>query len=257
MKSRYWSLIVKRYTLCDLTLKKDKLVALSGIARKIQGLLGSDYVAGLWRDQLPYALLWSVNSHTGGPCYRAKEYIAPWWAWTSIEGCITYPAGPYELPNSQCESLSILDASITLANPENPFGQAKDGFLRVRGRLGMATWISPDTPANWIENTSVSIANYLPPVRTDSGIQHPRSFEVCPSNDGCASILLNDVTESSERHQAFFLPIVLSSHRSEGLLLLSLPCGRFVRIGMMSIWDQNQRVKEILNSFIERELTII
>lgn len=53
-----WSNIVLEYTRCDLTVKSDKLVALSGIANMMRKKMGDDeYLAGLWRKWLPYQLL--------------------------------------------------------------------------------------------------------------------------------------------------------------------------------------------------------
>lgn len=53
-----WSSIVEDYYRCSLTSEDDKLVDLSGVAQQIAGLYKqSDYVAGLWREDIPGALL--------------------------------------------------------------------------------------------------------------------------------------------------------------------------------------------------------
>jgi Heterokaryon incompatibility protein (HET) len=56
-----WNRIVDLYTRCDLTKASDKLIALSGIAIEFHRTrLSPDdqYLAGLWKSQLPNALLW-------------------------------------------------------------------------------------------------------------------------------------------------------------------------------------------------------
>jgi hypothetical protein len=165
----------------------------------------------------------------------------------------------YRLLDRKGECLTILEISIKLASEENPFGQVTDGFLRVRGRLDVATWAWPSHHSNWAEDTSMAIANYVPPFRSISSVQNPMRFEVCPSEDKPSLIYLDDVTKDPVSQQAFFLPVYVQSTKYtsqlEGLLLLPLPCGRFVRIGKMSIGDG--RVEEILNCLMERELTII
>ncbi len=49
---RYWKDTVRAYTRCDLTKAEDKLVAISGLARRVQSLLGDEYSAGLWKRAL-------------------------------------------------------------------------------------------------------------------------------------------------------------------------------------------------------------
>jgi len=48
METEIWSKVVENYSKADLTYQKDKLIALSGMAREIQHLLKSTYAAGLW-----------------------------------------------------------------------------------------------------------------------------------------------------------------------------------------------------------------
>lgn len=52
-----WYLAVTDYSKRALSYEADKLPAISGIAAKIQPLLGSDYLCGIWREDL-YGLLW-------------------------------------------------------------------------------------------------------------------------------------------------------------------------------------------------------
>jgi hypothetical protein len=55
-------------------------------------LLG-DYLAGIWRKQLPGALLWSrertIHEDTDAEFRRPAEYRAPSWSWPSVLGPIT------------------------------------------------------------------------------------------------------------------------------------------------------------------------
>ena len=87
-----WSRIVEIYSKTDLTFAKDKLVALSGIARKMSGLIGDEYIAGLWSKYLPSQLLWRVEptfhpatSTFTNPSRRPADYRAPSFSWAAVD----------------------------------------------------------------------------------------------------------------------------------------------------------------------------
>jgi hypothetical protein len=258
MEFDFWQRIVEMYTSCDLTFRKDKLVALSGISRQFHALIGSDYAAGLWRDHLPHELLWNT---TNG--FRPEGYVAPSWSWASVEGAVKYPDGMYEvhkLLHHKGECLRILDVNITLASGKNPFGQVTGGSLLVRGKLGLATWTWPCIGRNWTEDADVFISNNLRPLQANYRLQHSKRFLLSSSEDEPTSIYLDDVTQKTGPvcQQAFFLPIYIQSSEwvrdLEGLLLLSVGEGRFTRIGKLTTMDE--RVDEILGCLVEREVTI-
>jgi hypothetical protein len=62
---RDWNAVVELYSLEALTVDRDKLVALSGIASAIsigeRITLGDGYLAGLWQSSLPSHLLWTTE----------------------------------------------------------------------------------------------------------------------------------------------------------------------------------------------------
>ncbi|KAI1209917.1 heterokaryon incompatibility protein-domain-containing protein [Annulohypoxylon truncatum] len=105
---QYWSSIVEWYSSCELSYRNDKLVAVLGIASRIQDVLEDidDYVAGLWRSQLPWQLAWgsvlnwkpstgaspSYRNDHGGTHLMAPSYdIAPSWSWACLNTKIYFP----------------------------------------------------------------------------------------------------------------------------------------------------------------------
>ncbi|KAL8868500.1 MAG: hypothetical protein Q9198_008156, partial [Flavoplaca austrocitrina] len=52
-----WPRIVQLYTQCQLTKPNDKLIAISGIAKRMSSIIRDDYVIGMWRRYLPSELL--------------------------------------------------------------------------------------------------------------------------------------------------------------------------------------------------------
>lgn len=57
-----WYDVLSAYTQRSLTVPSDKLPALSGLASEFARHVGDEYVAGLWRNNLPQDLLWSCGS---------------------------------------------------------------------------------------------------------------------------------------------------------------------------------------------------
>jgi hypothetical protein len=75
----YWGELVGHYSNADLTFRtKDKLVAISGLARAIGP--SSEYVAGLWKPELACGLEWVTGKRQGQRTSRAPEYRAPTWS---------------------------------------------------------------------------------------------------------------------------------------------------------------------------------
>lgn len=90
--SYLWQELVKRYTRCGLTKQSDKLVAISGVARRMALITGDQYVVGLRASLMPDALRWFRH---GAPVeepsrQRSKVYYAPSFSWAAADGSISY-----------------------------------------------------------------------------------------------------------------------------------------------------------------------
>lgn len=107
-----WKHIVERYTRAKLTMPKDKLIALSGIAQRMHAGINRTpysrqfydpqcfnpkqykqrYLAGMWEYNLQYQLLWSVEPRWDArhqrflyPSTRPRQYRAPSWSWAAVD----------------------------------------------------------------------------------------------------------------------------------------------------------------------------
>ena len=89
---KYWHQLVHIYSSCCLTRAEDKLVAISGLAKRVQSCLDDEYIAGLWKGSLPSELLWYATRSDGCP-KRSSSYHAPTWSWASIERGVCYEEG--------------------------------------------------------------------------------------------------------------------------------------------------------------------
>ncbi|PMD17228.1 HET-domain-containing protein, partial [Hyaloscypha hepaticicola] len=79
-----WMYLLNHYTACKLTLESDRLIAISGLAKLLQPMMGCRYLAGPWEDSLVAQLVWSNH----GESLRATTYQAPSWSWASRPGKI-------------------------------------------------------------------------------------------------------------------------------------------------------------------------
>jgi hypothetical protein len=139
----YWWALVRFYTKGVLTNPGDKLVALAGIAKAFsqQHNLG-EYLAGLWREEMPNNLLWRVADSRvvkGKPPHtiiRQQAYRAPSWSWASVDGCITYSLSPGK--GSRSYLAEVLDVKVTPLH-NDPFGHIAGGYIEIVGYLIKAT----------------------------------------------------------------------------------------------------------------------
>jgi hypothetical protein len=92
---RLWFRMAEAYSRCSLTKPEDKLIALSGLARRTAAFLEDEYVVGLWRRSLAQDLLWRVAFRiskymTLQDSRRPSEYRAPTFSWASVDGMVEW-----------------------------------------------------------------------------------------------------------------------------------------------------------------------
>lgn len=129
-----WFAIVQNYSARRLTCQTDKLVAISGIARRMSILLqGDPYVAGLWKSTIIPCLLWSVPQSGR----RISEKRAPSWSWASMRCPVAYDeaiTGPGELWDPASSGGSrVVDVQIQL-DSSDPFGTVSGGYVEISGQ---------------------------------------------------------------------------------------------------------------------------
>jgi hypothetical protein len=122
---QWWASVVHLYTSAHLTFARDKLPALSGIARRIHSQKGGQYLAGLWRDErIEAQLCWRVEE----PRTRPLTWRAPSWSWASVDGPISYKTTQEGICDDSYAH--VVDASVTpLAG--DVFGELSAGTLHM------------------------------------------------------------------------------------------------------------------------------
>lgn len=123
----YWQHCIELYTKCHLIYEEGILVAISAIAQRIQPIIKSKYVAGLWESDLPSQLLWLVWHPK--PLAKLKTYRAPSWSWASVKGyCGSFIKN--KVIDNQCD-ITVLSTKVENRGPD-PMGQVIAGSLKLR-----------------------------------------------------------------------------------------------------------------------------
>jgi len=147
----YWHDQVMEYTRRRMTLSKDKLPALAGVAREISQIAGGTYIGGLWEQNLIYDLCWERYLWEVELYIAMDRYHAPTFSWASVGGNVFYnndaiAGGPkvsypihYDNGTTSIGRTTyfskILEAHCTPLSKSNPFGAVNDGFIRIKGPL--------------------------------------------------------------------------------------------------------------------------
>ncbi|KAF6835100.1 hypothetical protein CPLU01_04578 [Colletotrichum plurivorum] len=148
------------------TFREDIFPGLSGLAQACALVTGDVYLAGLWKDDLHYQLVWEAGRPLVGDVeslarslLHPDPYVAPSWSWASRT------RHHEELPDRQFSMLTVTEETLSAQRdsdkvffscatlpchlrPEftlvdyhmdtlgsNPFGPLSGAFLRIRGRL--------------------------------------------------------------------------------------------------------------------------
>jgi hypothetical protein len=100
-----WFSLIEMYSTCLLTEDKDKLMAISGIAKVLQRQHNIHYLAGVWSDHLAIGLWWL---NVGKGLQRPSCDRAPTWSWASWDGPVQFPLASSDLEyRSSCEFVSV------------------------------------------------------------------------------------------------------------------------------------------------------
>ncbi|KAL8853687.1 MAG: hypothetical protein Q9221_001498 [Calogaya cf. arnoldii] len=218
-----WELTVEKYADSHLTKERDRLIAISAIAREIKPMLQCPYLAGHWEKDLVTQLCWSINPDRFYRAYRPTTYRAPSWSWASVEGECSYlreyDGSPKVNPPEQL--IEVLAARIELVT-EDDMGLVKGGYLDVSGQLSE---ISP-RGETW-----------------QSGRSSPLLIQGLPTN---LSIDLDDAEPDIDGPVYCLMMVIYPDGMLKGLALQRIVASNlFRRIGFVTNRNQLQRAKRV------------
>ncbi|KAK7750830.1 hypothetical protein SLS62_007229 [Diatrype stigma] len=168
-----WYAIIEEYSVKELSFDTDKLPALSGLAGLFHEAHGSTYAAGLWKEDLQFGLAWYVASNDSRPV-KGEQGRGPSWSWASV-GMARLKFRSWRANSSHVVSAGarILDYSCELDTSLNPYGNVKQGTLKLQLRLKRATL---RCSSEYVKNrTEYSYGSYSgPDSATMTKGEHPR-----------------------------------------------------------------------------------
>jgi hypothetical protein len=130
-----------------LTNPGDKLIALSGIAKKMTEVIQDEYVAGMWRGYLASQLLWNVDDCkqiNNEPSQRPREYRAPSFSWASVDGMIS----PADITD---KGVLVEVQEVKLHHvTEDKTGLVEGDYLRLSGTLERLKIVRHPLGQTWI-----------------------------------------------------------------------------------------------------------
>ena len=139
-----WKRLAREYSKLALTKPTDRLPALSGVVAQVdKGLLGN-YLAGLWKNCLPYWLCWYVESHTS--VNPPIQY--PSWSWCGVQGPVLHDLKWLHVSGNGEKVLietSWFESKIHIISADckpvglNPYGHVSAGTIILHGNVFRAT----------------------------------------------------------------------------------------------------------------------
>lgn len=122
-----WYDLVSDYSYRKLTFPEDRLRAVLGLAELFRGIIRDRFIWGLWRQDLPAGLLWSVQATV-----PTARLAAPSWSWASIDGELTFYIPSTKWGRPLRGNLEITCDSISLTDSVGPHGTHQSGQLSCR-----------------------------------------------------------------------------------------------------------------------------
>ncbi|KAH7416735.1 heterokaryon incompatibility protein-domain-containing protein [Cadophora sp. MPI-SDFR-AT-0126] len=235
-----WNNIVTKYSRRSLTIAKDRLPAIAGIAKRSQRHPQDTYLAGIWRWSLPDGLLWCVDGDRN-QCLRPDTYLAPSWSWASNLQAVVYWSN-----RCTAQQADILGAEVKHESNFSNFGCVSDGFINVRGFVTKVYWKYGKE-------------------KNSHGGNLVRLTTETPGRATLSSYIYKDAKETNlEVDYTGFIPsylLILFSNRDasevNGLVLYKDPDGKYLRLGVFeSPFDSKHPVSHLLEG-VKEEITII
>jgi len=117
--------VVQPYTKRQLSRSSDRLVAMSAIAYEFSTRISSQYLAGIWRDDLQHGLIWQCTDVT-------STYVlgTPSWSWASVQGPISWLREKFD--PAVCPEVVRVDYATS---PDNVFGEPLAASLTFRAKV--------------------------------------------------------------------------------------------------------------------------
>ncbi|KAF4336035.1 het-domain protein [Fusarium beomiforme] len=151
---RNWAHLIHEYSQLGLTFEKDRLPALSGMAKAFQTTSSTEmkddvYLAGIWKSMLPEALLWkAVDGPPSGPVRRCRfrkpvrERGPPTWSWMCCDFTVNWENNYF----GSDYLVEVDEAQVELSSIDRA-GEVARGHIVLRAvHIEEVAMVYPDDP---------------------------------------------------------------------------------------------------------------
>ncbi|KAJ5745270.1 HET-domain-containing protein [Penicillium odoratum] len=211
-----WRKMVTEYTQLLLTLNKDKLSAIAGIATRLFKRLDEghsmSYFAGSWKETFIEDMLWEPSSRIVNNPPRVNECI-PTWSWARSDRPKTYNKGDKDM-KALCQLEEA--ACMPLGSSNNVFTGVSSGYAVLSGYL-------------------------LPAKMTETGIVIDKNPRVCHLPERDYDWNTDGPEKISDGDEIFILPLMSSQKTEHEIQVHALVLRRcssddaFKRIGIFGL----------------------
>ena len=142
-----------------ITQERDRLPTLSGIAAALQERGFGDYLAGIWKRDLPAQLLWSSTMNSESK--RTPTYRAPTWSFASLEHIGVRNALEHTFPSERTFLSKVDSVECTPAGPDGNgilanahitlTGPCQESILKYRCSMPSSTADKPGKTNHFVE----------------------------------------------------------------------------------------------------------
>lgn len=144
-----WYRLIVDYTARKLTDYRDKLPAISGLAKIFQQTIQSPYIAGMWVDYLLWDMLWAVPERAE-TLYAPEhyQYIAPSFSWASVTSPVHFATDMLNHGDGvdwDLDPMVVIEDHGSVTGGHDPLGRMSNGWVKVRGYISKVT-LSFDPP---------------------------------------------------------------------------------------------------------------
>lgn len=138
-----WAFILFEYTSRDITYKKDRLPALSGLAARYSQITGHTYLAGLWFQEMPRSLLWQTLGHRmnkmsdDNDTAESKQAL-PSWSWASGDHHVYYQRD-FEGEATSASAFLSAASLYRCSDPLSSDSTEKRFWIDIKGHISVVT----------------------------------------------------------------------------------------------------------------------
>lgn len=236
-----WDSIIKEYSQRELTFGKDRLPALAGLAARYGKETGYTYLAGLWREEMPQALLWYRSTVLLPYQQHPASETAPSWSWACANG-------PIEIRQEHEVERFSAKASIAAfhcrTSRSDPFSVVEEAWIDVKGRLSVVTE-QIDTGAHFVTAGNQSWWSF-----PDDRKRLPKPYPDDAIANGHVYLLMigvSPITEGINEHYALVLQWsgIRNGHQC------------FLRLGMASCGRKDSEPPDLSDSWESKLIRLI